>query len=148
MKTGTVIDLFPGGVFGAGFALAALLAMTSCGVQTWRLDREQAKGATLKESIGKYANAQETNLGTIETLRDKLAVTVDQFRADRAAAARAEHQSTVTILRINAKNDRLRAELENVYARIPSARAWGAAPVDAAVLSRLPHGASGGDAHD
>lgn len=144
MKTGTFVDFFPGGFFGALFAGCAAIFLVTTGIQTHRVTTKQARINTLEAQAKTWAGAQKTNLDTIKDLKARIdglvaAWTFDQNEA-RAAAERAARANEATNKQLAAT----RAELGEVYARNPSARAWGAVGVDPAVAARLP---AGGRAH-
>lgn len=127
-----------GGIRGTIFAGIALAALIAAGIQTHRLGNAQDENKLLTGAVTGYQQAQEVNLGTIGNLQARLEAMVrqralDQEAANRAvAAAIAANDATARQLANTTK------ELNDVYARIPSARAWGSVGVDASVLDKLP----------
>ena len=140
MKTGTVIDLFPGGLSGFILAIGCALCVAGVGVQQYRVVKRDATIATLRGAAAQYADAQTTNLATIKRLRDAHTALVEARRLEASANVAAVARADNTIAQVNARNAQLRGELANVYRNNPQARAWGAVGVDPAVAARLPAG--------
>lgn len=92
-----------------------------------------------KAAVQGYEQAQIVNLGVIEELRLKNNQCVESKRigleaaAAAVAAADAEERKTAKQLATTSE------ELARVYAKHPSARAWGNSGVDSAVLGSLPN---------
>jgi hypothetical protein len=114
--------------------------------QCHRINTLEADAVLYKAATQGYAQAQQTNLDTIDVLRVQLADVVEANRMDEARAAAAATRSSmrneVTTKALAAKEK----ELADVYAHNANARAWGNTGVDAAVLARLPkHAAARAD---
>lgn len=145
MKTGTVIDLF-GGVRGTLFAALALLWFAIAAVLYFVAEHRAGRITALEAAGHNWANAQDANLAVIADLKTRIDNMVRAWSADQAAAREAAQAAAAEATRINAQLAATQHELGEVYARVPSARAWAATAVDPAVAARLP-GGSGEDAH-
>lgn len=127
-----------GGVRGTIFFSAALLALIALGIQSHRLGNAQDENKLLAGAVTGYEQAQQVNLGTIGTLQGKIEAMVLQRKLDREAANQAVAAAIAANEATAAQLATTTRELNDVYARIPSARAWGAVGVDASVLDKLP----------
>lgn len=113
--------------------------------QCHRINTLEADAVLLHAATQGYAQAQTTNLDTIDQLRESLNDVIEVNRMDEARAASAANAAAIRneeTTKALAAKDR---ELADVYARNANARAWGNTGVDAAVLARLPKHAAAND---
>ena len=101
--------------------------------------------ADQREKIGLYKQAQvswqsvqDVNLGNVAALKSRIDNMVAEREADKAASNLAVSLLAKKDAATAAKLSETEKELSNVYAKRPSARAWGAIGVDASVADRLP----------
>jgi hypothetical protein len=127
-----------GGVRAAAFAAAALvflLAAIGFGV-AWQVQSSRLEACQAK-SQG-YAEAQKSNLTVIDDLNRRLNECVATHAANDEAAARAAEKLEAEKAKIAKELAETREELNDVYEKQPTARAWGRTGVDRAVADRLP----------
>lgn len=127
-----------GGVRGTIFFTVAALALIGLFVQSVRLGNAQDENKLLAGAVTGYEQAQKVNLGTIGTLQGKIEAMVLQRKLDKDAANRAVSAAIAANDATARELANTTRELNDVYAKIPSARAWGAVGVDASVLDKLP----------
>jgi Skp family chaperone for outer membrane proteins len=137
VRTGTVIDLF-GGVRGTAFAAlsAVLLAVLIVVLVLHRITKAELAGC--KAMSATYQSTQQANGRTIDDLRGRLANIVQDHEADRRRSADAAKELVAEKEQIERNLAAKQAELEELYARSPSARTWSVTGVDRDVLDRLP----------
>lgn len=106
--------------------------------QCHRIKTLEGDNTLLKAATQGYAQAQKTNLDTIDNLQQSLRDVIETVRMDEARAAVAATQSSIRNQEITAALAAKEKELADVYAHNANARAWGNTGVDAAVMRRLP----------
>lgn len=148
MKTGTIIDLF-GGVRGTIFAglagLFLIVGTVTIGVQQLRIAHKDVYIKTVEGQASNFKAANAANLETIAGLKTRYDTVVRLWTENNAAAAEAAERAAAENEATNRKLAATQHELGEVYARIPSARAWGAGAVDPAVARILRAGAGAGE---
>lgn len=134
-----VTDLF-GGVRGTVFAACAAVLLVVAGVATgvavWRGNTIERLQAEARE----WKGAQDTNLKTIADLKTRNYDLVKAWTWDQGQAREAAERAADANKKTNEQLAATQAKLGEIYARNPSARAWGAAAVDPAIADRLPRG--------
>lgn len=125
----------------AGIAAGVLAVVALVGYQSWRIRDLKQQRAVLEAREDTWRQAQSTNLNTIRELREALQRIADERRIDERKAREAVAAAQSEAENIQKRLDAARGELDNVYAKFPRARAWGAVGVDADVARRLPGGA-------
>lgn len=121
----------------AGIVLAVILAV---GLHVRADNKVKAERDKLKLDIAAYQDAQTVNLSNIDNLKERIDAMVESRRLEANAMAEAVAASEAATAAANAKLAATTEELNNVYAKYPTARAWGNTGVDARVADRLPGG--------
>lgn len=135
----TLIALF-GGVRGAIAAGVGLVAIVAAGVFGFMWNLESARLDACKAEGRQFAEAQRTNLETIDGLIGKLNEVTARHAANDKAAAKAADKLEAEKAAIAKARDAALEDLNDVYRKQPAAKAWAGTAVPRAVADRLPAG--------
>lgn len=97
------------------------------------------RDAALAE-VAAYAEAQTVNLSNIDNLKTRIDLMVEARRLETEAMDKAVADAAAAVESANTQLAAVTEELNDVYAKYPTARAWGNTGVDARVADRLPGG--------
>jgi hypothetical protein len=133
------IALF-GGVRGAIAAGVGLVAIVVAGVFGFMWNLESARLDACKAEGQQWADAQTTNLQTIDGLIAKLQEVTARHAANKKAAAKAADKLEAEKAAITKERDQALKGVNDEYAKNPAAKAWAGTAVPRAVADRLPAG--------